>query len=73
MNYLVGFRASCDIMAIIMITYSIIFYIFTRDDVTRSRGSMCIKKNDINSLDALEDGVNSNRIDDLKSAEDMIE
>ena len=73
MNYLVGFRASCEFMAIILIVFSLIFYIFTRDYVTRSRGSMNIKRNDINSLDALEGGVNSNRIDDLKSAEDMIE
>ena len=31
MNYLVGYRTTCDIVAIVLITYSIIFSIFTRD------------------------------------------
>ena len=31
MNYLVGYRTSCDILAIILISYSLIFYIFTKN------------------------------------------
>ena len=31
MTYAVGFRTSCDIIAILLIAYSIIFFIFTRE------------------------------------------
>ena len=31
MNYLVGFRATCEIVAIMLFAYSVIFYLFTRE------------------------------------------
>ena len=33
MNYLLGFRTTCDITSIILILYSIIFFLFTREYV----------------------------------------
>ena len=73
MNYLFGFRTSCEFMAIILIVYSFIFYIFTRKYVNKARVPTNITRNDINTLDVLKAEVQSNNLDEIKSAENMVD
>ena len=56
MNYLVGYRTTCDIVAIFLILYSILFYMLTRHYVqTRddAQGRSDIAMSDYNSNDCL--------------------
>ena len=49
MEYLVGYRISCDIVAIVLVAFSVLFYIFTRNYVKVQNASKALLEKAKNS------------------------